>query len=219
MLVRLSIAALLLGLCPKLFADVHPTTVIPRPGNDELQIQITLGKSLISKAAREDMGKTLATLDSLHIGLIPQSFFKPIDTDIKSHIKNSTKHLSRHMPAPERTIIYLLELQIKMLDNLLALQHPDKLQLLLEERKQIRLLTKEQRVFGDARDKFVANVFRLLRRINKLQIALGVEQIVNATFPIGIKSQEKIEQHIVNNVLEILQASKSLPKQQAMGAS
>ena len=168
-------------------------------------------RSLISHSALIDMGNSLLAMHQAHLGMLQQFGITPplTNTDEKS-IREATNSLPERTPMGERTLIYLLDSQIILLDELLEEQHPSELAQFQLARTKVRLLTSEQRVFGDARDRVVADIFRKIGYIHDSQRVLGQDAHVDTRFPLNIKKQADIEHYVVKKTREIAALSEGL---------
>jgi hypothetical protein len=119
---------------------------------------------------------------------------------IDEWIYDRTSAHSKIMPLPERAILAALALQVDMLDKLLSVRNNRGAERLRAGRLTHRILDRKQRIFGDHRDVFVADVLTVLGYIAQLQNALWSAGERSFAFPVGLKTASEAEEHLLSKL-------------------
>ena len=114
------------------------------------------------------------------------------------------------LPARERAILAALDSQVEVLDTLLSTQARDEAERLWQARQRIRIVPEDRRIFGDIRDRFVAEVLGQLEQISLLQSALGATGETEWCYPSELRSLEQIESYLVTKLSFVTEKGRRL---------
>ena len=181
----LSILILLFQLHAPSFASEK--TVV-RPSFEKIHPLMVNGWSLLKKKTRKNAAAAIKTLDALHSRfLIKNGFSMSPPPYLKERIKARTGVLPRGIPGCERAIIYSLFLQLDMLDAVLNVKDSKKAEAVKEKRSKKRLLSRDNKIYGDYRDVYFYKIIDTLKDISELHRCFGVEGDIDFSFPRGLK--------------------------------
>jgi hypothetical protein len=184
---------------------------ISRPSTTDLTQIIQTSDSVISAETRQIIAEYLREMDKSHLRYFETHKFKVIpNNDAFSQINQSALPIPKRTPLCEKTITYLMHLQIEMLDRVLTQQDDVSANSLRHKRSNVRLLKPEQRVFGDSRDLVVAAMIKALSDINALHIALNIPSDLEITYPSRIKTLAEIERFILVKAVAVLNNAQQL---------
>jgi hypothetical protein len=194
--------------------DDKPIVQLHRPNTGTLIEMVVSSRSMISESTRKAVTEYLMTLDRIHRQYASAHGVEIIEEgDAEMLVKKAPLAVPDLTPLCERTITYLIFLQVEMLDSALFRENIELAGTLRQQRKMVRLLKPEQRVFGDARDRVVAEIVRGFANINDLHIALGVPSRLDIHYPSNISTLEQVEQYLLlkadavaDNALRLVQA-------------
>lgn len=160
--------------------------------------------SLISQTGKKNFIKTINNIDNCHIESILKknitiNFVENKDTNLIKY----TKNLPEKFPKFERSFVYTLEVQKIMLDKLLKITNINQYNKIENKLRTSKIRSKEERVFFDSRDKFLAKTIDLLSKINLLQNSLGAKKNISKVFPVKAKKMQDIEKYIINQLIII----------------
>lgn len=192
--------------------------VIKRPSSKSLFGVVQNGSSVISSEGQESIASALSLLDistnkltKVFIKQSSQIFSEKLDVDTDDFIISKTPLLPRHMPMSERAIIYSLDLQILTYHLMLKEVDLATANSLAQERKKVRMLRDKDRIFGDIRDHFIAEVIRKLKNINKIQCKLHNKcSTIDFSFPSSLKNLSEVEIHFANKIKQVTEVSNEI---------
>ena len=184
----LAITVLLLQLrIPSLAGE---KTVV-RPSFEEIHPLMVKGWSLLKKKTRQHAASAIKILDSYHSDFLKKNGFSTSPpTDLTERIKTRTIALPRGLPGCERTIIFSLLLQLDMLDAVLKTKDGKKAGEVLEKRSKKRILSGDNKIYGDYRDVYFYMIIGTLKDISEVHRSFGVEGNIDFSFPRGLKKAE-----------------------------
>ncbi len=135
-------------------------------------------------------------LDRRNLELLPRhamEWFYDQDQAVRL-IYESTQDLPRMTPMRERTLLFLLRLQPKMLEIYLRQRNPVWVNTLRQRRIQRRVLDPNRhKIFGDIRDVYIADFFYALQDIDRTFQELGSPGDPLLRFPVGLASVVDLE--------------------------
>lgn len=159
------------------------------------------GGSFVSLAARARAARLIQQMDEGHKCRLKESgitFQEP--AKVEEWIYDRTSGHPKVMPLPERTILAALANQVDMLDKLLFVRNSGSAERLRAGRLTHRILDRKQRIFGDHRDVFVADVLKVLGHISQLQTALWGGEERSFAFPADLKTAGEAEEHLLAKI-------------------
>lgn len=175
-----------------------PSLLIQRPKIEDLVKLVLSSDSVISSNTQNSLVSYLTRIDLIHQHFAVSHGARILEQgDAISQVKNAQLKLPKLTPLCERTISYLILLQVDMLDKVLFRMNQGLAETMRKETSMVRLLKPQQRVFGDIRDQVIAEILRGLNNINKLHVALGITNELDISYPTHIKTQQQIEEYIL----------------------
>lgn len=183
---------------------------VVRPSFEKIHPLMVNGWSLLKKKTRKNAAFAIKTLDSLHSRfLIKNGFSTSPPPGIKEQIKTRTGVLPRGIPGCERTIIYSLFLQLDMLDAVLKIKDSKKAEEVKEKRSKKRILSRDNKIYGDYRDVYFYMVIDTLKDISEMHRCFGVEGNIDFSFPRDLKKTET-ESYILNKIESVSKQAEKL---------
>lgn len=192
--------------------------IIIRPNPEKLYSIIESGRSVISSDGQESIAGALAALDKTTNKLLPEYIERPntiisegINADIDDFIVSKTSLLPKIMPISERAIIYSLDLQTDIYHLMINKINPEIAKQLAAQRKNVRMLREKDRIFGDIRDHFIAEVIRKLKNINKIQCNLYNScSTIDFSFPSNLESLSEVEVYFSKKIEQVTSVSERI---------
>ena len=165
--------------------------IVVRPSFEKIHPLMVKGWSLLKKRTRKNVALAIKILDSLHSRfLIKNGFSTSPPSGLKERIRTRTGVLPRWIPGCERTIIFSLFIQLDMLDAVLKIKDSKKAGEVKEERSKKRILSRDNKIYGDYRDVYFYKIIDTLKDISEVHRCFGVEGNIDFSFPRGLKKTE-----------------------------
>jgi hypothetical protein len=188
-----------------------PSFTIQRPKIDDLVNLILSSDSVISSNTQKSLVTYLAKIDLIHQDFAVTHGARILEKgDAIFQVKNAQLKLPKLTPLCERTINYVILMQVDMLNKVLFSMNRELAEAMRKETSMVRLLKPQQRVFGDIRDQVIAEILQGLNNINKLHIALGISNELDISYPTHIKTQQQIEEYILLKIAALTSNAKLL---------
>jgi hypothetical protein len=183
------------------FEVISGSNVIIRPSSKALAGKITSGPSLLSFPTRARVATMIVQMDEAHKYRLNGSgitFDERVNID--EWIYERTTGKPRMIYLPERAILAALSLQVDMLDKLLLLKTSSEADRLRCSRMNRRILNNNQRIFGDYRDCYVAELLETLSHIGALQNALWTNGENRFEFPSYLIGGGDVEEYLLSKI-------------------
>ncbi|MDD8026040.1 MAG: hypothetical protein PHI34_05970 [Acidobacteriota bacterium] len=184
--------------------------VISRPEPGRLSAIITGRRGFLAAEDRARLAVELQRLDEIHLAFVRRAQVLVAETaEPEAFLRAATMGWPSALRAPERAILGTLILQVQMLDAALARKDPAKADDLRAQLRKRKLLSDRQRIYGDDRDIYYAELLARMSEISRLQGALGVEGVLDVTFPVGLRPPDAVP-FVEKAILALTQRARSL---------
>lgn len=177
------------------------STPIVRLSSEQRDQVFRSGASRLGIEAQEEISRLLRLLEAASDGLLEIAGIDwQAPRDPSAWVRHRTDSWPDRTPAQEQAILAVLDSEVEVLDALLSTRDRDQAESLRLARQRIRVIPEDRRIFGDIRDRFIAEVLEQLKQISLLQTALGSSGDTEWRFPSELRSPEQIEGYLISKV-------------------
>lgn len=165
--------------------------VLVRPTND------ALGEILGGyRSGSDSLESWVQRLDRHDQDLLPKNAFQWVNdrAQVIQLINDGTQDLPKLTPLRERTMLFVIRLQIRMLEHRVGPESPELCRVIHRNRKFRSVLDpKRDRIFGDVRDVYVASFYRALQDLDRAFQILGNPADPKLELPVGLNDADRLE--------------------------
>lgn len=181
-----------------------------RPSPESFTQFIVKSPSMVSERFRVQAVLLIKQMDEVNGKLlhVKDNYDEP--EDICAWVYQQKLFLPAKTPQAELALLGYLSLQECMLSLITLERFPEKAHDLNEAQTKHRIHPKTDRVFGDARDVFLADLLDIMGRIARLQEYLGVTGKWDQAFPSHLQTLAEVEDFVLDKLKTILKRSRRI---------